>query len=165
MLFVKHKVRDLCRSTTQWSLISISYDERHPCTAKDQSQCWGDFPGGPDSKNFCLQCGRSWFNPFLWKDLLEKEMATHSSTPAWKIPWTEEPRRLQSVGSQRVRRDWATSLFIIESLDLPRHLLAELLSDTGKARHLTGTAKSLTKAVSLLGIENINCYEDWHLSS
>ena len=37
------------------------------------------------------------------KDPLEKEMAIHSSTLAWKIPWTEEPDRLQSMGSQRVR--------------------------------------------------------------
>ena len=36
-----------------------------------------------------------------WEDLLEKEMATHSSIFAWKIPWTEEPGRLQSMGSQR----------------------------------------------------------------
>ena len=35
-----------------------------------------------------------------WEDLLEKEMATHSSTLAWKIPWMEEPGRLQSMGSQ-----------------------------------------------------------------
>ena len=41
---------------------------------------------------------------------LEKEMATHSSTLAWKIPWTEEPGGLQSMGSLRVRHDWATSL-------------------------------------------------------
>ena len=40
-----------------------------------------------------------------WEDLLEKEMATHSSILAWKIPWMEEPSRLQSVGSQRVRHD------------------------------------------------------------
>ena len=40
-----------------------------------------------------------------WEDPLEKEMATHSSTLAWKIPWTEEPGRLQSIGSQRVRHD------------------------------------------------------------
>ena len=45
-----------------------------------------------------------------WEDPLEKEMATHSSTLAWKIPWTEEPGRLQSMGSQRVRHNWATSL-------------------------------------------------------
>ena len=44
------------------------------------------------------------------EDLLEKEMAIHSSTIAWKIPWTEEFGRLQSMGSQRVRHDWATSL-------------------------------------------------------
>ena len=37
-------------------------------------------------------------------------MAPHSSTPAWKIPWMEEPGRLQSMGSLRVRHDWATSL-------------------------------------------------------
>ena len=37
-----------------------------------------------------------------WEDPLEKEMATHSSTFAWKIPWTEEPSRLQSMGWQRV---------------------------------------------------------------
>ena len=36
------------------------------------------------------------------EDLLEKEMATHSSILAWKIPWTEEPGRRQSMGSQRV---------------------------------------------------------------
>ena len=44
------------------------------------------------------------------EDPLEKEMATHSSTLAWKIPWTEEHDGLQSTGSQRVRYDWATSI-------------------------------------------------------
>ena len=44
------------------------------------------------------------------EDPLEKEMAIHSSTIAWKIPWTGEPGGLQSMGSQRVRHDWATSL-------------------------------------------------------
>ena len=47
-----------------------------------------------------------------WEDPLEEEMATHSSTLAWKIPWTEEPGRLQSMGSQRVGHDWATSLHL-----------------------------------------------------
>ena len=42
--------------------------------------------------------------------MLEKAMALHSSTLAWKIPWTEEPSRLQSMGSLRVGLDWATSL-------------------------------------------------------
>ena len=40
-----------------------------------------------------------------WEDPLEKEMATHSGTLAWKIPWTEEPGGLQSMESQRVRHD------------------------------------------------------------
>ena len=40
-----------------------------------------------------------------WEDFLEKEMATHSRTVAWRIPWTEEPDRLQSTGSQKVRHD------------------------------------------------------------
>ena len=44
------------------------------------------------------------------EDLLEKEMTTHSSILVWKIPWTEEPGRLQSMGSKRVRHDGATSL-------------------------------------------------------
>ena len=45
-----------------------------------------------------------------WEDPLEKEMAIHSRTIAWKIPWAEEPGRLQSMGSQRVGHDLATSL-------------------------------------------------------
>ena len=43
-----------------------------------------------------------------WEDPLEKEMATHSSTLTWKIPWTEEPGGLQSMGSQRVKHDLVT---------------------------------------------------------
>ena len=58
--------------------------------------------------------------PTMWKtqvlslgreDPLEKEMATHSSTLAWKIPWMEDSSRPQFMGPQRVRHDWATSLF------------------------------------------------------
>ena len=42
-----------------------------------------------------------------WEEPLEKEMATHSSTLAWKIPWTEKPGGLQSMGLQRVGHDWS----------------------------------------------------------
>ena len=42
----------------------------------------------------------TWVRSLFWKDPLEKAMATHSSTLAWKIPWTEEPSRLQSTRSQ-----------------------------------------------------------------
>ena len=41
----------------------------------------------------------------VWEDPLEKEMATHSSLVAWRIPWTEEPGRLESMGLQRVRHN------------------------------------------------------------
>ena len=44
----------------------------------------------------------TWVQSLGWEDPLEKEMAIHSSTIAWKIPWMEEPGRLQSVGSQTV---------------------------------------------------------------
>ena len=56
--------------------------------------------------------------PAIWKtgypsmgqeDPLGKGMATHSNILAWRIPWTEKPGRLQSIGSQRFRLDWATN--------------------------------------------------------
>ena len=49
-------------------------------------------------------------NIYMTREYMEKAMATHSSSLAWKIPWTEEPGRLQSTGSLGVRHDWATSL-------------------------------------------------------
>ena len=52
----------------------------------------------------------TWVRALHWEDPLEKEMTVHSSTIASKIPWTEEPGRLQSMGSQRVGHNWATSL-------------------------------------------------------
>ena len=61
----------------------------------------------------------TWVRSLSWEDPLEKEMATHSSILAWRIPWTEEPCGLQSTGSQRVGHDWATSL----SYTLGRHTL------------------------------------------
>ena len=61
----------------------------------------------------------TWVQALGWEDPLEKEMATHSRTIAWKIPWTEEPGRLQSMGSHRVRHDWATSLHFIVQTGFP----------------------------------------------
>ena len=63
-----------------------------------------DFPGGSDSKASVYNVG-DLVRALGWEDPLEKEMAIHSSTIAWKIPWTEEPGRLQSMGSQRVGHD------------------------------------------------------------
>ena len=54
----------------------------------------------------CLSAMReTWVGSLGWEDLPEKAMAPHSSTLAWKIPWMEEPDRLQSMWSQRVRQD------------------------------------------------------------
>ena len=47
----------------------------------------------------------TWVRSLGWEDSLEKKMATHSSILAWRIPWMEEPGRLQSMGSQRVGHD------------------------------------------------------------
>ena len=49
----------------------------------------------------------TWVQSLGWEDPLEKGMTTHSSILAWRIPWTEEPGRLQSMGSQRVGHDRA----------------------------------------------------------
>ena len=59
----------------------------------------------------CLPTMReTWVQSLGREDLLEKEMATHSSILAWKIPWMEDHGRLQSMGLKRVGRDPATSL-------------------------------------------------------
>ena len=58
-----------------------------------------DFPGGSEVKRLPTMW-ETWVRFLGQEDLLEKDMATHSSTLAWKIPWTEEPGRLQSMGLQ-----------------------------------------------------------------
>ena len=68
------------------------------------------FPHGSDGKVSACNAGDG--VQFLGReDPLEKEMTIHSSILAWKIPWTEEPNRLQSMGSQRVRHDYFTFTF------------------------------------------------------
>ena len=54
---------------------------------------------------------KTWVQSLAREESLEKGMATHSSILAWRIPWTEEPGRLQSIGSQRVGHDWVTNTF------------------------------------------------------
>ena len=72
------------------------------------------FPSGSDGKASACNAGDLGSIPGR-EDSLEKEMATHSSTLAWKIPWTEEPCKLQSTGSQRVGHDSATSLYLLST--------------------------------------------------
>ena len=61
------------------------------------------FPGGSVVKIHPVM-HETWVQPLGWEDPLEKEIATHSSILAWEIPWTEEPGRLQSIGSQSQTR-------------------------------------------------------------
>ena len=60
--------------------------------------------GGSDSKDLPA-IRETWVRSLGHEDSLEKEMATHSSIPAWRIPWTEKPGGLQSMGLQRVGHD------------------------------------------------------------
>ena len=65
------------------------------------------FPGGSVVRNLpAMQETR--FQSLGWEDPLEKEVATHSSIFAWRIPWTEEPGELQFMGSQKAEHDLAT---------------------------------------------------------
>ena len=91
--------------------------------------------------------------------LMEKAMAPHSSTLAWKIPWTEEPGRLQSIGSRRVGHDWATSLslFTFHALEkeMATHssILAWRIPGTGCAVY--GVSKSQTQLKQLSSINSM----------
>ena len=69
----------------------------------------GGFPGSWGVKNLAAK-QETWVQSLGQKDPLKKEIATRFSILAWEIPWTEELCGLQSMGSQRVRHDWATSL-------------------------------------------------------
>ena len=64
----------------------------------------------------------NWVRSLGQEDPLEKEMATHSSSLAWRIPWTEEPGGLQSLGLQRVGHELATSFFFV-CFRINRHTL------------------------------------------
>ena len=64
----------------------------------------------------------TWVHSLGWEDPLEKEMATHSSIIAWRIPWMEEPGGQQSTGSQRVghNRETSLSLSVVTLVQLDR---------------------------------------------
>ena len=65
------------------------------------------FPGGISGRESTCQLRRheTWVQSLCQEDPLEEEMVTHSSIPAWRIPWTEESGELQSIGSDRIGQD------------------------------------------------------------
>ena len=106
------------RVSASASVLAMNIQERFPLglTGLISSQCKGlsrVFSSATIQKNQFFGAQPSlWSNShihtWLSEKPLEKEMATHSNILAWEIPWTEEPGRLWSTGSQRVRHDWVT---------------------------------------------------------
>ena len=76
------------------------------------------FPGGSNGNESACDAGDQ-VQPLCWEDLLEKELATHSSTLVWRIPWAEKPGRLRFMGLQWVGHDWATSCDFSSSIPFP----------------------------------------------
>ena len=107
----------------QWVIFSMPDGSRCSSTLRNKESALLPMSPGrvlnadiemPDKR---LMSSRALWGSWTWRSFcfpflvgMEKAMAPHSSTLAWKIPWTEEPGRLQSMGSRRVRHDWATSL-------------------------------------------------------
>ena len=85
-----------------------------------------------------------------WEDPLEKEMATHSSILAWEIPWVEEPGRLQSMGSQRVRHDCES--LGVGSLSLLQRFFPTQESNCGLL-HCRQTLYHLTHQINYISIK------------
>ena len=80
------------------------------------------FPGGSEVKRLPAM-RETWVRSLGREEALEKEMATHYSTLAWKIPWMEERCRLQSMRSQRVGHHWTTSLSLSDILVRAQQIL------------------------------------------
>ena len=111
---------------------------------------------------------KTWFQSLGREDLLEKEMAPHSSILAWKIPWMEEPGRLQSMGSLRVGHDWVTSLslscieegngnpFQCSCLENPRDGVA-----WGAAVYGVAQSRTRLKQLSSSNSSSAYKYEEW----
>ena len=85
----------------------------------------------------------TWVQSLGWENPLEKDMTTHSSILAWKIPWTEEPGKLQSIGAQTVRHNWVTSLSLtmLKPLTVDHNKLWKILKEIFQ-NHIKETLKT-----------------------
>ena len=95
----------------------------------------------------------TWVQSLGWEDPLGKEMATHSSILACRIPWTEEPGRLHSMGLQRIRHNWVTNTFTFQCWLQEQRLKFQPCTDlhTGQLEH---------RMFPFLGV---NRWASWHL--
>ena len=94
---------DLLNFNTSISRVVNHGDDYYPRFSNEGTETRGGFPGGPGVKNPpAMQDTRQkpWVWSLGWEDPLKEKMPTHSSIAAWEMPWTEEPGRLQFMGSQ-----------------------------------------------------------------
>ena len=106
--------RDFCLLEMVWILLWVMGLHRYI----------PDFPGGTSGKEhtcLCRRYKRRGFDPWVRKIPLEEGMATHTSILAWRIPWTEEPGGLQSMGLQRVGHDWSDLACTHRYIHLSKH--------------------------------------------
>ena len=90
-----------------------------------------------------------------WEDPLEKRMAAHSRILAWRIPWTEEPGGLRSIGSQRVGHDWSNLAYTRAHTGNPQNSVSSLdLSFNSKLVYLVDISSSSLNVFS----RKIECY-------
>ena len=89
-------LRNKNKAASSYALISNFITKRYQLKQYDQLSLVAQRVKNPPATQ------ETWVQSLGWEDPLEEGMATHSSIPAWRIPWTEEPGRLQSMGSQRV---------------------------------------------------------------
>ena len=94
------------------------YEPIHSPFMVESGLIWS-LPGGSKGKKICLHVRETRVGSLGQGRSLEQGMTTHSSILAWRIPWTEEPGGLQSIGSQRVRQDLATKTFTSLTQSLP----------------------------------------------
>ena len=109
----------------EWVAFPFSSNLPNPGIEPRSLPLWADYLPAEPQENLRAQIvkrlpamWKTWVRSLGLEDSLEKEMASHSSTLAWKIQLMEEPGRLQSMGSQRVVHNWATSLFFLSFFGL-----------------------------------------------
>ena len=140
------------------------------CKQKAQER---GFPGGSVVKNLPADAGdikETQVRSLGWEDPLEEDMATHSSTPAWRIPWTDEPGGLQSTGSQnrtrlkrlstvkyrcKYKQSSKSDIFLNEKYQTLSYLLHrgwERLKELSKYTHLEITTKNKCCQFSCLNL-------------
>ena len=114
-----------------------------------------------------VKCLPTMWETWVWslgqQDPVEKEMATHTSTLAWKIPWTEEPCKLQSMGLQRVGHHWATSLK--HSINLQQNTHSSQVHREhfpGFDTHMMGSKSNFRKFKKIEIIQTVFLWPQWY---